>query len=223
MSNNYDISEDPVGLFSLPNTTANTIASVLKDLLIRCNLPLSLCRGQAYDGASTMQGVRRGVATQIRKGCPAVLPVHCFEHCLNLCLQDVGRQIPQIWDALDIVREIGNLVRFSPKRSHLFNHELSEVNSDTVVTIKLLSTTRWTAQTSAIEAVLNDYSILMETMSEINSTTWDEYGLRAGGILNALEKFSMLFGLKLSYLLLSTGEVVSKGLQAKDLTIQEAI
>ena len=115
MSNNYDISEDPVGLFSLPNTTANTITSVLKDLLIRCNLPLSLCRGQAYDGASTMQGVRRGVATQIRKDCPAALPVHCFGHCLNLCLQDVGRQIPQIRDALDIVREIGNLIRFSPK------------------------------------------------------------------------------------------------------------
>ena len=182
-----------------------------------------MCRGQAYDGASTMQGVRRGVATQIRKDCPAALPVHCFGHCLNLSLQDVRRQIPQIRDALDIVREIGNFIRFSPKRTHLFNHKLSEANSDTVVTIKSLSTTRWTARTSAIEAVLNDYSILMETMSEINSTTRDEYGLRAGGILNAIEKFSMLFGLKLSYLLFNTAEVVSKGLQAKDLTIQEAI
>ena len=34
VSNYNDIREDPVGLFSLPNTTANTITSVLKDLLI---------------------------------------------------------------------------------------------------------------------------------------------------------------------------------------------
>ena len=65
--------------------------------------------------------------------------MHCFGHCLNLCLQDV-----------------------------------------------------------AIDAVLKDYSILMETMSEVNATTRDEYGLKAGGILAALEKFSTLFGLRLA-------------------------
>ena len=46
------------------------------------------------------------VATQIRDSNPAAWPVHCFGHCLNLCLQDVGRKIPALRDALDIVREI---------------------------------------------------------------------------------------------------------------------
>ena len=62
----------------------------------------------------------------------------------------------------------------------------------------------------------------METMAEINSTTHDEYGLKAGGILRALEKFSTHFRLKLGYNLFGTEEV-SRGLQAKDLSIQEAI
>ena len=75
---------------------------MLKDL-IRCAFPLSLCRGQAYDGASNMQGNRKGVATQIREECPAALPVHCFAHSLNLCLQDAGRQMTFLRDALDIV------------------------------------------------------------------------------------------------------------------------
>ena len=35
----------------------------------------------------------------------------------------------------------------------------------------------------------------METMEEINHTTHDEYGPKAGGILNSLEKFDILFGL----------------------------
>ena len=125
----YEASEDPVGLFALPNTTADTITQVIKDLLIRCDLPLPLCRGQAYDGAATMQGCRKGVASQIRESNPAALPVHCFGHCLNLCLQDVGRQIPALRDALDIVREIGKLMKYSPKRSHIFSQKLSDADS----------------------------------------------------------------------------------------------
>ena len=159
--------EDPVGLVCLPNTTADTITQVLKDLLIRCDLSVSLCRGQAYDGASTMQGIRKGVATQIQSENPAALPVHCFAHSLNLCLQDAGRQITVLRDALDTVREIGKLIKNSPKRSHLFNQKLIESESDSVVTVKSLCITRWTARTSAIEAVIKEYSILIETMTEV--------------------------------------------------------
>ena len=56
----YVVNEDPIGLFVLPNTTADTITSVIKDLLCRCDIPLSLCRGQGYDGAANMQGKRKG-------------------------------------------------------------------------------------------------------------------------------------------------------------------
>ena len=160
--------------FVFQNTTADTITHVLKDLLIRCDLSVCTCRGQAYDGAADMQGRRKGVATQIRRENPAALPVHCFAHSLKLCLQDAGRQIPLLRDTLDTVREIGKLIKYSPKRTHLFNQKLIEADSDSVVTVKSLCLTRWTARTSAIEAVLKDYPILMETMAKINSTTHDE-------------------------------------------------
>ena len=48
----YQIYEEPLGLVQLPDTKAHTIFSVIKDLLIRCSLPLSQCRGQAFDRAS---------------------------------------------------------------------------------------------------------------------------------------------------------------------------
>ena len=60
----YEVCEDPLGVFVLPNTTADTITSVIKDLLIRCDIPLSLCRGQVYDGAANMQG--KGLVLQHR-------------------------------------------------------------------------------------------------------------------------------------------------------------
>ena len=60
-------------------------------------------------------------------------------------------------------------------------------------------------------------------MAEINCSTRDEYGLKAGGILTALENFSTLIGLKLEYVLFATAEEASKSLQAKDITLQEAL
>ena len=62
-----------------------------------------MCRRQAFDGAASMQGERTGVATQIKNENPATIPVHCFAHSLNFCLQDVGHKIPLLKDVLDSV------------------------------------------------------------------------------------------------------------------------
>lgn len=70
-----------------------TLFNVIKDLLIRCNLPLELCRGQAYDGAANMQGRRTGVAARFLGENKAAIPVHCFAHSLNLCLQGATKTL----------------------------------------------------------------------------------------------------------------------------------
>jgi len=46
VDDSYQIYEEPIGLMQLPNTKAQTIYSLIKDILIRCSLPLSQCRGQ---------------------------------------------------------------------------------------------------------------------------------------------------------------------------------
>ena len=63
----------------------------------------------------------------------------------------------------------------------------------------------------------------MNTLSEIHSTSRDEYGLKAAGLLSALEKFSTLFGLRQCHQLFSASEQTSRTLQAKDLKIHEAM
>jgi len=224
VNNDYDVAEDPIGLYCLPNTTADTLHKVIKDILIRCSLPLSLCRGQAYDGAANMQGKRTGVATRILKENPAALPVHCLAHSLNLCLQDAGRQVQLLRDALDVVKEMCQLIKFSPKRSHLFSEKLKQCDSSSVgVNIKLLCLTRWTARHGAFEAVLKDYPILMETMEEISETSHDEYGVKAKGILALMEKFSTYFGIELGFLVFGAAETLSNTLQGKDTSFQEAM
>ena len=99
----HEIHEDSIVLFQLSSTDAASIAFAIKDILIRCSFPLSLCRGQAYNGGTTMQGKWSGVATHIRNEDPATIPVHCLAHSLNLCLQDAARGIITIHDALDML------------------------------------------------------------------------------------------------------------------------
>ena len=74
-----------------------------------------------------------------------------------------------------------------------------------------------------MDAVLKQCKVIIETMEEVHSTTHDEYGLKAGGIVTALEKCDTLFGLQLGHLLFGCAENTSKVLQAKDLLIQEAM
>ena len=70
----YKVWEDPIGLVSIPKTDPASILKALKDPLIRCGLPLELCWGQRYDGASSMMGHLNGVAVQIQRGVPAAYP-----------------------------------------------------------------------------------------------------------------------------------------------------
>ena len=91
-------------------------------------------------------------------------------------------------DALEACRGIIDLIRFSLKRSHLFS-----TGSSGGVVLKPLCPTRWTARTAAIDAIVKDYPVSMDTLEEINATTRDEYGMKAGGYLQSMEKFNTVW------------------------------
>ena len=67
-----------------------------------------------------MSGHLRGVAAQFEGGEPAALYVHCLAHSLNLCLQDASRGCRSVRDSLNLVMELVKLIKFSPKRTTLF-------------------------------------------------------------------------------------------------------
>lgn len=217
----FTIHEDPLELIHVPKCDSDTLTSTIKDSLIRLCLPISQCHGQAYDGASTMSGHLNNVASQIEADVPAAIFFHCFAHCMNLCLQTVGRRCAPIRDALDLVMEITQLIQYSPKRSTLFSNLQRQLTSGSK-TLKPLCPTRWTVRTSAISAVLSNYSVLCVALEKINVETSDDYGRKAGGFLAIMEKFSTFFSLKLSHLIFSGTEQLSLTHQYKDITIQEA-
>ena len=221
VNNDYEISEDPIGLIEVPKTDAATLTSALKDVLVRCVLPVSSCRGQAYDGAANMSGCLQGVATRIKSEEPAALHVHCLAHCLNLCLQDSARICVLVRDTLVLVMEVVKLIQYSPKRSNLFDSLKLQMSPHTSG-LRPLCPTRWTVRSSAIAAILDNYSPLCATLEEVSESGYDEFAVKASGFNRQLQLFNTFFGLKMCQLIFTPAEQLSRTLQGRDTTIQEA-
>ena len=62
----FEVFEEFLGLYSVPSIDAASLFSVIRDTLVRLNLPFSKIRGQCYDGCSTMSGSRSGIAKRVK-------------------------------------------------------------------------------------------------------------------------------------------------------------
>lgn len=104
---------------------------------------------------------------QIQREVPTALFVHCFAHCTNLALQAIGCQSIPVRDALDLVIEIVQLIRYSPKRTALFQciqAQLSNEASTKAQSLKPLCQTRWTVRTGAFNSVITNYTALCQAL-----------------------------------------------------------
>ena len=80
--------EDFIGMHKVDNIDATTIRTVIHHVLTRMSLSMQKCRGQCYDGCSTMGGSKGGVAAMIKKIEPRAPYTHCYGHALNLACAD---------------------------------------------------------------------------------------------------------------------------------------
>ena len=75
------ISKSTTWLSAALDSKALILFNVMKDVLVRCSLPLGSCIGQAYNSAANMSGIQNCVQVLMKKEAD-----HC--HCsLNLCIQ----------------------------------------------------------------------------------------------------------------------------------------
>ncbi|XP_046574110.1 zinc finger MYM-type protein 1-like [Haliotis rubra] len=230
VENDFSVHEDAIGLYVVPSTTSATLTEVLKDTLIHCDLPLSNCRGQGYDG--NFQGHVNGVAVQLQREEPRAVHVHCLAHCINLALQEATRACKPLRDALDITIEVNKLIKYSPKREHLFKNlqkapsiekrlDMDVPQTERTRGLRPLCPTRWTVRTGSINSVLENFDTLRKAFEEINKGH-DEYARIAGGLLSQFDQFSLYFGLKVSSQIFAAPEQLSSSIQSVETTAMDA-
>ena len=85
------VNEDFNGLHQVESTAANDLYAVIQDVLTRMNVSVNKVRGQCYDGASSMSGIKEGVAASIQQQEPRAVYTHCYGHALNLACGDAEK------------------------------------------------------------------------------------------------------------------------------------
>lgn len=114
------VHEEIVGFYSTSKSDAESISNIILDVLMRLGLEVTCLVGQAYDGASTMSGHITGVQERIREKAPMANYVHCNAHCLDLVLQEAGKSVQFIRDAISVVHDIGTFLNGSALRRARF-------------------------------------------------------------------------------------------------------
>ena len=83
-SSEVQIKESFLNFFSLHRKSADEIIKAILDELQQNGLDIMMCRGQAYDNASTMAGIRSGVQCRIKQVNSKAIFIPYANHSLNL-------------------------------------------------------------------------------------------------------------------------------------------
>ena len=161
-----------IGLKDMPCTNADSIVSELKEVLLRMNLKLNKCRGQCYDGCSTMTGHRNGVAVQIKEEEKRALYTCCYAHSLNLAIGDTMKNSALLKHTIDNTFELTKLVKTSPKK----DSKLKEIQNSLAIaddcdnedyelneakpSISMFCPTRWTVRGKCLMAIIENFDEL---------------------------------------------------------------
>lgn len=225
IEDDFEVYEEFLGLYAVPSIDAVHLFSVIKDCMLRFNLPLSKLRGQCYDGCSTMSGIRSGVAKRVQDEESRAVFTHCYSHSLNLAASDSVKKSQFMKSALETTHEITKLIKKSPRRNEIFKElkaESDHSSDSSSVHVKLLCPTRWTVRADSLFSIIDNYSVLLstwETASQIARDT--ESKARIQGVSSQMNTFNFLFGTYLGELVLRHTDNLSKTLQHRSLCAAE--
>ena len=213
--------EEFIGLYSLPSTEAETIVSVLKDVLLRLNLSMKKIRGRCYGGASSMSGIKTGVAKQIRDIEPRAFYTHCYGHSLNLAASDTLQKCKLMKSALEVTHEMTKLIKLSPRREHLFR-EIKDQLAPDCPGVRVLCPTRWTVRADSLKSIVTNYTAFDELWDSASTLVRDtEMIARIRGVAAQMKVFDFFYGLVLGELLLRHSDNLSRALQHSSISAAE--
>lgn len=187
--------------------------------MLRLQLPFELLRGQTYDGASNMSGIYKGCQSLISQIQPLATYVHCSAHCTNLVALAAVSSSSMIAGSIQVVNDFGVLCSSSGKFKSLF----AKISADSEQPvnfhhIKPLCPTRWLVRVQAIQAAVEQYKIILNTL-EVESVSSDQISVRASGLLDKFQDGATLMCLIIAGHVLGPLECLNRALQSSTMTV----
>lgn len=213
-----------IKFIEMPSGSAETYFNIIISELKSLDISLQLCRGQAYDGASTMSGAISGLKTRIQEQVSEALYIHCCAHNLNLALVDSITSCAEIKLFFGTLEQVYVYITESFPRLKLFLELQNEIVQDKrKLTLKKLSVTRWASHKRAVDACYQNIVALEETCEKIISgeitNATPKQMAEASGILNTMKTLEFKFLLCFWKGVLSKIFALSNYLQKPDLNL----
>ena len=161
----FNTHEEVIGIYNVDSIKADTLVTVIKDVLFRWNISLSNARGQWHDGAKNMCGIRNGVFDKILWEKPKAFFTHCFGHALNMAVGDMVKNVRFLKDSMDTTYEISNLNKKSPKRDTMLQKIQKDISLE-YPGFRVLCPTRWTVRAESTKSILDNWVALQQVWDE---------------------------------------------------------
>lgn len=205
------IHERFIAFIRIEGHTAEYLFGIISKFLEENKIDLKNCRGQSYDNANNMAGISGGLQSLMRKENESANFVPCMAHTLNLVgVNTVSKNI-HATKFFDLLENVYNFFVHSPYRWHKLEEQLKKGE----YMLKRASGTRWSAHSSAVNAL---HSCFIKLLNILKSFTTDESfteenKAHAKGLVGKLCQFKNVFLLVLWKNVLSKFNIVSKALQ----------
>jgi hypothetical protein len=171
-----------------------------------------------------MSGQFRGVKARILEMNPKALFVHCVSHNLNLALQEASKRLPPVRDALQVVHDVGKMVRESPHRISCLRKLADLKDIEDYAIPAPLCATRWVAKSKALRQMVQkkQYELIIDTLEELSHEHCGEAGAKAAGLVCNLRKGSTYLGIVVCEAVFSKTELLATKLQSHSMTVAGA-
>ena len=115
------IREEFVDFIEMDWITEEALYGAISNFYQNHSLNLQELRGQCYDGASNMSGVRKGLSGRILEQSKKAFYTHCSSHALNLCIAATYKE-QNILTILSEMTALSIFFKYSPKREKLLEY-----------------------------------------------------------------------------------------------------
>lgn len=221
--NEIKINESFLGFWELRDQSSEGYETKILSTLEKLGIDIEKCRGQGYDGASTMSGQYTGLQQRIKAKAPNAEYVHCASHSMNLVINDSVSHVPEIAQFYNILQIVYVFFSESLPRWQVLNKSVKDDVTVKTLTLKKLCPTRWSSRNDCLIALKNDFKSVMKCLTEIvlhdaKKKVRDE----ALAIRNQLDNFQFILSLTLEGKVLECIDIASKSLQKETVDLNEA-
>ncbi|KAM9311655.1 zinc finger MYM-type protein 1-like [Gastrophryne carolinensis] len=212
-----EVKEVFLGFFPLKGKKATDLSSDILKKLESDGLDIMMCRSQGYDNAATMAGIHGGVQSILMEKNRKAVFNGCVDHSLNLCGQ---HSFAENASCVTFFGTLQAMFSFFAASTHRWDVLIER----TGVSVKRLSTTRWSAHHAAVKPVKDKFDMFvsaLETLCE-PCENMDTRGA-AQGLLPAVCDFTFLCYLHFWSDVLREVDDAQQYLQTKGLSLDKVV